>query len=94
MTRQSLSTELSSPLVVAQPRRYPRRLTRELASAYLLDVHGITRTPKTLAKLATVGGGPPFRKFGRAPMYAPEDLDAWVEGKVTPLVTSTSALAT
>ena len=41
-----------------------RLIQRKEAAAYLLNEWGITRTPKTLAKYATVGGGPPFRKDG------------------------------
>jgi hypothetical protein len=40
-----------------------------------------------------IGGGPPFRKAGRYPLYHPDDLDVWVDGKLSDLVTSTSALA-
>lgn len=52
-------------------------LTREAASRHLLDRWGISRKPVTLAKLATIGGGPRFRKAGRTPLYDRRDLDAW-----------------
>ena len=56
-----------------------RPLNRSEASAYLLDVHGIKRAPATLAKLASIGGGPAFRKAGRIPQYTPQNLDLYAE---------------
>jgi hypothetical protein len=48
--------------------------------------------PRTLAKCAVTGGGPPYRKAGRYPLYHPDDLDGWLGGKLSDPVTSTSAL--
>lgn len=70
-----------------------RRLTRDEAAQYLNDRHGVRRTPNTLAKLACVGGGPPFSKFGKKPLYAPGDLDAWVAANMGPPQTSTAKAA-
>jgi hypothetical protein len=53
------------------------RLRRRAASVYLLETHGIERAPGTLAKLATIGGGPVFQRVGRVPLYSPSDLDDW-----------------
>ena len=47
-----------------------------------------------LAYLASKGGGPPFRKFGRYPMYTREDLDNWLDERMSPPVRSTSELST
>ena len=69
-----------------------RPLSRKEASDYLHDVHGIRRSPETLAKLACVGGGPGFRKAGRAPLYDPPSLDAWADKITSPTVHSTSQL--
>jgi hypothetical protein len=69
-----------------------RYLTRKETSAYLKDETGIQRTAKTLAKLATIGGGPPFRKDGNRVLYDPEDLDDWAESILSPLVSSTAQL--
>jgi hypothetical protein len=66
------------------------RLNRKAASKYLLDMHGVSRTHATLAKLATVGGGPVFRKFGSRPLYEPADLDAWVLANISEPLRSTS----
>jgi hypothetical protein len=65
-------------------------LRRKQAADYIGQVWGIPISPRTLAKLAVVGGGPPFRKAGRFPMYEPADLDSWVERRLGPKRTSTS----
>jgi hypothetical protein len=66
------------------------RLRRKQASAYLLEKHGIPRAPGTLAKLATVGGGPPFSHVGKIPLYDPDDLDEWAQSVLQGPVRSTS----
>ena len=69
-----------------------KRVRRTLAAAYIQERHGIPCAPKTLAKLAVVGGGPPFRKAGRVPLYELRDLDDWAEAKLSRPVRSTSEL--
>ena len=59
------------------------------ASAYLSELHGITLSPATLAKLAVVGGGPAFRKDGPFPLYELDILDAFAAARLGPLRTST-----
>jgi hypothetical protein len=54
------------------------------ASEYLLRIHGLKRSPATLAKYACRGvscgvEAPHFRKAGRDVLYLPEDLDAFVQ---------------
>ncbi|WP_063958318.1 helix-turn-helix domain-containing protein [Bradyrhizobium manausense] len=56
-----------------------RFLSRTDAAAYLLKVHGLKRSPKTLAKMASQGTGPAFHKAGRDVLYAPDDLNAWAK---------------
>lgn len=34
-------------------------------------------SPRTLEKMRVVGGGPPFRKFGRRVFYTLPDLEEW-----------------
>jgi hypothetical protein len=71
-----------------------RPLSRREASDYLLEKHGIRRAPTTLAKLATVGGGPVFRKANRAVIYDPPALDAFaVEITSQPLRTTSEKLS-
>lgn len=68
-------------------------LRRAEASIYLKQRHGIDRAPQTLAKLACIGGGPTFRHFGRTPLYAPADLDAWAASLLSPAKTFASQVA-
>jgi hypothetical protein len=71
----------------------PRRLLRRAEAArYVIESWGYPVSPKTLAKLAVVGGGPKFRKASRFPLYETGDLDDWVRSKLSCPVTSTSAL--
>ncbi|HEY8136191.1 MAG TPA: hypothetical protein VIF61_00025 [Methylocystis sp.] len=56
-------------------------LRRKPAGEYLKTKFGFG-SEKTLAKLAVVGGGPPFRKAGPAVLYDPKDLDAWALAKI------------
>lgn len=73
---------------------YPLRLRRADAARYLLDVHGLSRTAGTLAKLAVVGGGPKFRKAGaRMALYDRQELDRWAIAILGPQRASTSAAA-
>ena len=69
-----------------------RRLRRDEASNYLKDIWGISRTTKTLAKLAVIGGGPVFRKDGRFPLYEEDDLDDWARSQLSAPVRSTAEL--
>ncbi len=67
-----------------------RPLRRSEASEYLKEKWGIDRAPATLAKLASIGGGPRFQKANRIPIYPPEFLDAWAASILSPPLNSTS----
>jgi hypothetical protein len=70
---------------------YPQKLFRRTAaSQYIWDTWGVSYAPSTLAKLAVVGGGPPFRRVGRFPVYSKDDLDDWVRSKLSVPMRSTS----
>jgi hypothetical protein len=69
-----------------------RFLRRTEAAKHIREKWGYPCSPRTLAKYAVVGGGPPFRKAGRYPLYHPDDLDRWVSDKLSDPVTSTSLL--
>jgi hypothetical protein len=66
-----------------------RRLGRKDAAQFLTD-RGFKTAPATLAKLACLGGGPPFQSFGRRPLYQEEDLLRWAHMRTTGLRRSTS----
>jgi hypothetical protein len=69
-----------------------RLLRRAEAAEHIKQKWGYPCSPRTLAKYAVIGGGPPFRKAGRYPLYHPDDLDGWISGKLSDRVTSTAAL--
>ncbi|PWC26965.1 hypothetical protein [Teichococcus aestuarii] len=66
------------------------RLRRREASEYLLHVHGLPIAVATLAKLASVGGGPAYNKCGITPLYPREELDTWALQRLGQVVRSTS----
>jgi hypothetical protein len=91
----SVDGALGSPAVPTGPpssqyRQWPARMRRRDASAYLFEQHGVSLTVGSLAKLATIGGGPRFRLDGRFPVYDRDELDAFAESRLGPLRTSTS----
>lgn len=65
-----------------------KRLFPKEASSYLRE-RGVSRTPKTLAKLRCVGGGPLYHRIGRHIVYASDDLDAYIEKVTSPPYAST-----
>ena len=73
------------PLHLCRP-----RLRRWDAAAYLWHAQGIEVAPATLAKYASIGGGPIYSKVGRRVYYAREDLDTWALDRLGPKQRSTS----
>jgi hypothetical protein len=69
------------------------RHRRKGASEYLERMHGISRTPKTLAKIAVTGGGPAMEYDGRIPLYTPASLDEYASRVLSGPVNSTAELA-
>ena len=67
-------------------------LRRVEAAAYVRRKFNIPCAASYLMRLASIGGGPSFRKAGRYPLYSREDLDAWASAKIGPKVKSTSEL--
>lgn len=66
------------------------RLRRSEVPAYLLQKHGIPVALGTLAKWATVGGGPAMTYAGRIPLYHLDDLDTWAAERLCAPVRSTA----
>jgi hypothetical protein len=61
----------------------PNALLRRTALAAALTESGYPIAPATLATMATRGGGPPFRLFGRIPIYCWGAALAWAQGRCT-----------
>jgi hypothetical protein len=81
---------MSQASIGTTSRHWPARMRRKLASEYLFEEHGVSLSPATLAKLAVVGGGPPFMKDGPYPIYERPRLDTFATARLGPLRTSTS----
>lgn len=76
---------------MSNPVRY---FSRKEASSYLLERHGVRRTPATLATFAWSGDGPVFRKDGpRRTIYTDADLDAYAASVMSKPMRSTSEAA-
>ena len=65
-------------------------LLRRHALAQALTDAGYPTASATLATKATRGGGPPFRLYGRIPLYRWGDALAWAESRLSALQRSTS----
>src|SRR4051812_832950 len=70
-----------------------RFLRRAEAAIYVETTYGFPCSRQWLAKLAVVGGGPTYRKAGRTPLYAPDDLDTWANSRIGEPQQSTSDAA-
>jgi hypothetical protein len=68
----------------------PDTLLPRAAAAEALRAAGYPVARATLATRAVRGGGPPFRRFGRVPLYRWGDLLAWAEGRMSAPMRSTS----
>jgi len=64
-------------------------LTRDAVSSALTAI-GFPIAGPTLATKATRGGGPPFQRFGRRPLYRWGDAAAWASARLSARVGSTS----
>lgn len=63
-------------------------LTRKEAASYLI---GLPTSHKTLAKLATIGGGPKYQRFGnRRVVYTIDNLTQWASSKLSAIISNTS----
>jgi hypothetical protein len=65
-------------------------MLRRDRTAEALTEAGYPTTPKTLATKATRGGGPPFQRYGRIPLYRWGNSLAWAAAKLGPIVHSTA----
>ena len=58
-------------------------LSRPEAADYVRETFGVPCTKTTLGKLASIGGGPAYRKFGCRALYTVEDLASWVDSRLS-----------
>lgn len=59
------------------------RYLNRLEAAEYLSKTGLKVSKTTLQKWVTTGGGPIYRRFGRAAVYLPADLDEWAQNKLS-----------
>jgi hypothetical protein len=71
------------------PARHDSLLRRRELALALTEV-GFPTASATLATKATRGGGPPFRLYGRIPLYRWGDGLAWAQSRLSEPVWSTS----
>ena len=64
--------------------QHPEAWLRRRATSEALTAAGFPVRPATLATMASRGGGPPYRLFGRVPLYRLADALAWAESRLTP----------
>lgn len=62
----------------------PDRLLRRQELADALTEEGFPTSKATLASMAVRGGGPPYQKWGRVPLYRWGDALAWAESRLSP----------
>jgi hypothetical protein len=53
------------------------------SAAQRLTALGVRRSPTTLRKLRTVGGGPPYRHLNGRAYYTDLDLVEWISSRLT-----------
>jgi hypothetical protein len=68
-------------------------MRRTDAARYIRETYAIPCAPATLAKYASVGGGPAYKRAGKFPIYARDDLDAWAKSRLSERISSTSELS-
>ena len=68
----------------------PETLLSRRQAAEALSAAGYPVRPATLACMAVRGGSPPFRRFGRRPLYRWGDLLDWAQSRLSAPMSSTS----
>ncbi len=59
------------------------------AAEFLTNVVGYPTSPKTLGKLASIGGGPVYFKRGNRRLYTEEHLTEWFESSLSGPISNT-----
>jgi hypothetical protein len=68
----------------------PDTLLSRKRTADALTEAGYPTSPKTLATMATRGGGPPFSKYGPKAIYCWGPTLSWAQARLTPARVNTS----
>ena len=89
----AVSLQMTMTTAPSQPVSQPAYLRRDQAAAYIQNTYGFPCSRQWLAKLATTGGGPAFRKASRFPLYDRADLDDWARNRIGQRVRSTAELS-
>jgi hypothetical protein len=76
--------------VLPQVRAVAKYLRRDQAAQYIRSQYGFPCSTALLHKLASLGGGPKYRRAKRVPLYAREDLDAWANARISGPMTKAS----
>jgi hypothetical protein len=71
----------------------PDKWLRRRETAKALQACGFPVAEKSLATHATRGGGPPFKRFGRIPLYRWGDSLGWANTKLTSSSSNSKAVA-
>lgn len=87
---EEMRSDAQTPELCLPPALRKPRLRRWEAADYLRIKHGIEVAAATLAKWATLGGGPAYQRVNRTPLYPRDELDRWAVQKLGQPVTSTS----
>jgi hypothetical protein len=69
----------------------PDVLLPRAPTAHALTALGYPVAPSTLATKASRGDGPPYRRFGRKPLYRWGDALAWAQSRMSALIDPSSA---
>jgi hypothetical protein len=67
-------------------------LRRPEASRHLLTEWGLSYSANTLARMASDQRGPPYRRLGKHALYPVEELNAWAQGQLGPLLNAPQAV--
>ncbi len=68
--------------------------TRTEACAFLKSTFGLTVSPKTLGKYATIGGGPKYHKFGnKTVVYDEQELQQWAISRISTPISNSCEVA-
>jgi len=70
----------------------PETRLRRAPLSSALTAAGFPVSTSGLASRATRGGGPPFQKFGKYPVYRWGDAIQWAQSRLSRVVTTTSEL--